>query len=219
MTVWSFLYLQNEVKDLINFNSSQTDQDFTTAQLKKAINRAYVREVNKAKQEGLQKYFHAYTDLTWLSGDVTFTVPDSIRHNALIKVEDVTTSDPGHKIVFDDNGFSGDVFWRDRNTLQWGTAGPSEDKTLRFEFYAEPTDMVSDDDEPDLVPPQHREIIVWSAGVDLRRRADEGSPQEWLAELHELRITYYKSMSLGKPFQDYPAIKNSYPDAEVGFVY
>jgi len=216
---WDFKYLQDEVSDLLNFNSAQTDQDFSTAQVKKAINRAYAREVHAAWLEGLQKYFHAIAELTWLSDETTFAVPPSIQQKSIIKVIDVTNSDPGHNLVFDDTGFSGDVFWKDRNTLQWGDSGPSEDKTLRFEFYAEPVDMVADDDEPDLVQPVYREVLVWSAAIDLRRRADEGAPPEWLGAYAELRLDYWKSISRGKPFTDYPVIKNAYPDAEVGFVY
>lgn len=216
---WDFKYLQDEVKDLLNFNSAQTNQDFTAAQIKKSINRAYGREVHSAWLEGLKKYFHAVYDATWTSGSTTYEVPEFIQQQSILQVFDVTSSDPGHRLVFSDNGYAGDVFWKSRNILQWGTSGPSENKTLRFEFFAEPVDMSEDDDEPDLIFPTYREILVWAAGIDLRRRADEGSPGEWLQAHHDLRVDYWKTLSRGKPFSDVPAFKNSYPDAEVGFVY
>ena len=46
----NFKELQDEVSELINFNSLQADQDFSAAQIKNAINRAYAREYRKARQ-------------------------------------------------------------------------------------------------------------------------------------------------------------------------
>ena len=86
----NFKELQDEVSDLLNFNSSQTDQDFTTSQIKKAINRAYLRETNKARQEGLSSYFKAVTTFTWPSGSKTVALPSIIQKRFLINMEDIT---------------------------------------------------------------------------------------------------------------------------------
>ena len=61
-----FKAMQDEVAELLNFNSAQTDQDFTTAQIKKAINRGYAREYRKARQEGVREWFSGYREAVYL---------------------------------------------------------------------------------------------------------------------------------------------------------
>ena len=213
-----FKTLQDEVSELLNFNSSQTDQDFTTSQIKKAINRAYAREYRKARQEGVRQWFAATVQLTWTSGSTTFTLPDSVKRNQIIHVIDVTNNDPGYTLVFDDRGFLGDLHWKDRNTLQWGTDGPSEDKTLRIEYMAEPEEMSADADEPKLVSRDHHELIAYSAAIDLRTRADEVAPQSWLFERQELRIDFYKDVSRSRPHSTVNTIRSGYSDS-ADFIY
>ena len=217
----NFKELQDEVSDLLNFNSSQTDQDFTTSQIKKAINRAYLRETNKARQEGLSGYFKAQTDVTWPSGDLTFPLPERLRGVQLIKLVDVTdnSSGSGYCVVVYDGGdpptgtpawdsqmLLGTIFWKDRNTLQWGENGPNEDKTLRVEFMSKTETLTNDDDVPELVPGEHHELLFYSAAVDLRTRADEAAPMEWLRQQMELRIDFYKDVSRGRPHTSVPTI-------------
>lgn len=210
----NFKELQDEVSELINFNSLQADQDFSATQIKNAINRAYAREYRKARQEGIRSFFFAYRDLTWDNGSLTMSLPEGMRGAQICKITDVTddSSGSGYHIVVYDGGdppegspswtsqsFSGAVFWKDRNTLQWGTSGPSEDKTLRFEFMAEPEKMANDDDVPELIPSDHHELIFYSASIDLRTRADEMAPPSWMSEREELRMDFYKDVSRGRP--------------------
>jgi len=214
----NFKELQDEVSELINFNSLQADQDFSAAQIKNAINRAYAREYRKARQEGIRRYFSTTTDLTWSSSDTTFILPDNLKGAQICKVTDVTSADPGSAVIFDDRGFLGDVFWKNRITLQWGASGPGEDKTLRFEFMPEPEKMLNDDDVPELVPSDHHELIFYSASIDLRTRADEMAPPSWMSEREELRMDLYKDMSRGRPHSDIVSIGTSYPDS-ADFIY
>jgi len=213
-----FKTLQDEVSELLNFNSSQTDQDFTTTQIKKAINRAYAREYRKARQEGLRQWFSSVTEITWLSGAVTLSLPGSVKRNQISRIIDVTNSDPGYPLVFDDSGFLGDVHWKDRNTLQWGTEGPGENRTLRIEYMAEPEEMSADEDEPELIAPDHHELIFYSAAIDLRTRADEVAPQSWAMERQELRMDFYKDVSRGRPHNTVTVIRGGNEDA-AEFIY
>tara|TARA_R110002020_G_scaffold230081_1_gene440853 strand:+ start:303 stop:950 length:648 start_codon:yes stop_codon:yes gene_type:complete len=214
----NFKELQDEVSELINFNSLQTDQDFTTAQIKNAVNRAYAREYRKARQEGIRRYFSTTTDVVWESGSVTLELPERIRGSQICRVSDVTSTDPGTMVVFDDRGFLGDVFWKDRVTLQWGQTGPNETKTLRFEIMPEPSKMLTDDEVPDLVSPDHHELIFYSAAIDLKTRADEMAPPSWMSEREELRMDYYKDVSRGRPHSDVTSIRSAYPDS-ADFIY
>lgn len=208
----NFIDLQNETSDLLNFNSGQTDQDFTAAQIKDAVNRAYKREYRKAREEGSRHYFFAITDIIWPASDVTLPLPNNLRGSQIVNIKDVTDDATGFYVIIYDGGdppigtpawagqsLSGGIHWKDRNTLQWGNQGPSTEKTLRVEHYPRSVDMVQDDDEPDLIPHDHREVIFWSAAVDLRRRADEASPQSWSRELAELRMDLHKEVSRGRP--------------------
>ena len=214
----NFKELQDEVSELINFNSLQADQDFSAAQIKNAVNRAYAREYRKARQEGIRRYFSTTIDLTWKADDVTFLLPASIKNAQICKVTDVSHTDPGTAIVFDERGFLGDVFWKNRVTLQWGQTGPNEDKTLRFEYMPEPEKMANDDDVPELIPSDHHEVIFYSAAIDLRTRADEMAPPSWMNEREELRMDLYKDMSRGRPHSDIVSIRTSYPDS-ADFIY
>lgn len=213
-----FKALQDEVSDLLNFNSTQVDQDFSTAQIKKAINRAYAREYRKARQEGLRSWFIGYTEVSWPSSSATLSLGKNIRRTQITKIMDITKDDPGHILVFDAGGLIGDVFWKDRNTLQWGEEGPGEDKTLRIEYFPEPEEMSADEDEAELLGPAHHELVFYSAAVDLKTRADEVAPQAWVFELENLRLDLYKDVSRGRPHSNINTIGNTYPDA-VDYVY
>lgn len=216
-----FKELQDEVSELLNFNSTQTDQDFTTAQIKRAINRAYRREYNKARHEGSRRYFQAVTEFTWSADQVTLTLPSNIRRAQLISLEDITDNASGTRIVVYDGGdpptgtpawveqnFREDIRWKDRNTLQWGNNGPGSARTLRAAFFPEPESLSEDQDSPDLVGPAHHELIFYSAAIDLRTRADEAAPNEWMREVMSLRVDFHKDVSRGRPTLDGQTIEH-----------
>jgi len=205
-----FAELQDETKELLNFNASQADQDFTLAQVKSALNRAYRREYVRARQEGSRRYFISTTDVSWTAGSATLELPTRLQGAQIIRVTDVTNSNPGSELVFSDFGNTGDLFWLNRNTLQWGESGPGATKTLRFEYFPKITKMVEDDDEPNLVPPEHHDIIFWSAAIDLRNRADEMAPQAWLIERESLRMDLWKDISKNRPHTDTIGISTTY---------
>ena len=207
-----FSELQDETKELLNFNASQTDQDFTLAQVKNAINRAYRREYVRARQEGSRRYFISTTDVSWVAGSATLELPTRLQGAQVIRITDVTSNSPGSELVFSDFGNVGDLFWLNRNTLQWGQSGPGSTKTLRFEYFPKITKMIEDDDEPDLVPSEHHDIIFWSAAIDLRNRADEMAPQAWLIERESLRMDLWKDISKNRPHTDTIGITTTYPD-------
>ena len=91
--------------------------------------------------------------------------------------------------------------------------------TLRFVFTAQPVEMTADEDEPTLVPIEHRELLRWSAAIDLRLMADEEAPQQWLFERNELRLDYGKHVSMGRPFDNTPTISGPYADGRVGWFF
>jgi hypothetical protein len=215
----NYTELQDRLKFVLDFNDTQTDGAFTAARIKQALNMAYEREVNKANEEGSQRYFKGTVEFVWPSAQLTYQLTPPLSKRGLIRITDVTESDPGRRIVFSENGLNGDVFWKDRNTMQWGTQGPGANRTLRAEYFAKPWPMDADDDEPDLIPEQFHELLVWSAAVFLRTVADESPPMRWVSERDEFRIDFWKYLSRGRPMSDVPTVSNTYPDSEVGFSY
>lgn len=200
--------LQDEVKDLLNFASGQVHQDFTEDQIKKSINRAYDREVRKARQEGITSYFIDDVTITWTSGATTYALTDPEDKAQLIQIWDVTNGQPGSPLEFNE-----DFRWKDRNTLEWLPSGPSEDRSLRFTFYELPKPMVANTEEPTLVRREFREILTYSAAIELRLRADEEAPASWERHLSESRMDWYKDLSKGRPMRNYPQFFN--PEVQV----
>jgi hypothetical protein len=187
-----FVDIQDEVKDLINFTSA-ADQDFTLNQVKKAINRAYEREVLRAQQAGYRLWFHKTDEFTWPASSVTRELPSGLQQALILTLEDVTDVDPGTPLPHE-------VHWKDNRTLQWGQEGPASARTVRATYYARPTALVNDGDEPELIPPEQRMLLVWSSAVLIRQKADEGAPQDWKDELREARFDFWKAISRGRPY-------------------
>tara|TARA_Y100000034_G_C6702511_1_gene309907 strand:- start:19 stop:666 length:648 start_codon:yes stop_codon:yes gene_type:complete len=207
-----FLELQTETKELLNFNASQTDQDFTLKQVKNAINRAYRREYVRGRQEGTRRFFITTKSVEWASSAATLELPLTLQGAQIVRVVDITGGTPGTELLFSDFGNVGDLFWLNRNTIQWGTNGPGSAKTIQFDYFPKAGKMVQDDDEPDLMPEEHRELIFYSAAIDLRNRADEMAPQAWLMERENLRMDFWKDISKNRPHTDTIGITATYPD-------
>ena len=183
---------------MLNFNAGQTNQDFTDAQLNDSLYRAYRREVRMAKLEGEKSWWLAFQDFTWAASTTTITAPDVMKQGFLT-LRDVTEDEVGEEVQFSSSGTGGDVFWKDRNTLQWGTQGPGSERTLRVFYKARMEKWAADDDSPAIMPEEYHELIVYSAAIELRDFADNGQvPQRWLQERQETRFDYWKHAALGK---------------------
>jgi hypothetical protein len=207
-----FNALQNRTKLWLNFNSGQDDQDFSATDIM-----AYSEEVTRAKQEGTVRWFRALTETTWEADEVTFTVPVPLNRIAVLRIIDVTNSvEPGTSLLFSEEGATGEVFWRDRNTLQWGSTGPSEDKTLRFVYVASSEELVNDNEVPELIPDEFHELIPLSAAILLRQMADEAAPVAWLSRQEDYRLQYWKFVSRGRPLADIPSVDPFDADLDLG---
>lgn len=193
-----FVELLSLTKFILNFNDGQADQDFSDIRLKQLLNLVYLDEVNKAKQEGLKRHFRAFKEETWAASAVTYTLPPTIAQAELISVVDVTDNSIGYPISFSEEGSIG-LFWKDHNTLQWGLTGPSSARTLRFYYYAQPAELVAEDDVPELIPDAFHQLLAWAAAVYARTIADEAAPNMWSHKLEELRFDYWKYISRGRP--------------------
>lgn len=216
---WTLEELIADLQFKVAYNEGQTDQDFigpsgdTDRHFRNAINEAYVDEIEEAAQQGDPRWFYVLANVTWPGGQQNLDVPDNLRGKTWVSTYDITTTEPGTPIWWSDWEDGATHRWRDRNTLQWGTAGPSSDKTLRITYQAEPEEMLDNGDEPELVPPRFRHLLAWSAAIKLRRIADEQVPQGWVIERNDIRERMLKFFTLRGPVQTGgPGIRNTEPD-------
>lgn len=213
----NFVELQDRLNFVLNSDDSQTHQDFSAVRKKQALNYAGRTETNKAQVEGSRLWFKTTIDISWPASQTTLQLSSTISQRGIIRITDITNTNPGYELVFSENGFSGDVFWLNRTTLQWGTSGPSEAKTLRVEYFPIWSDLAQDDDEPELIPEQHQDLLIWSAAIFLFEVAEQEAPIAWHNIRHELRIDFWKYLSRGRPMSDVPTVRHRMD--EVGFTY
>ncbi len=203
-----FKELQNETSELLNFTDGVTDQNYTSAQVKAAINRAYKREVRLAKKEGISDWFKVVQTVTWPASQLQLKLTDDLTNKSLLRVYDRTDNDPGLPLDLATTGNLGRIFWKNRNTLQWGSAsGPAQAKTLDFVYMADAVNMTEDGEEPFLIPSEDRELLYWSAAIELRLRSDEDIPQMWAARHRDVQMDYWKKVAQGKPSDSPPTIR------------
>jgi len=206
MRDWNLGDLKAELKFVLNANTGITDQAVTATAVdidrhyRNALNEAYIDEVEEAMQIGDIRNFITTTTTTWPSGQVTFDARP-MSELVLHKVEDITDSDPGAQLWFEQWADGVALFWKNAHTIQWGTSGPSSDRTIRFTHVAEPNELVEDFDEPNIMPRRFRHLIAWSAAVILRVVMDEAAPRPFIKRRDDIRARYHKSLSMGKPMQ------------------
>jgi hypothetical protein len=192
--------LREELSFLLNVTEKGTAQDFVTKRLDKSLDRAYNQVVERAKLHGNSEYFRGVSaEFTWTAGAQTLTVPTTVTPYALEDIYDVTNGEPGYPLQFGHDAAGGQLFWRDNETFQWGTrGGPGAAMTLRA-VYQKIAENLTEDAEPELVPPQFHWLIVWQAAVLLRLAGDEKAPAAWNQQLANLELDFYKHMSRGRP--------------------
>jgi hypothetical protein len=203
--------LRSLVSTVLNFNSTQTAQDFTTANLNTALNEAYNDEVNLALNNGLDRYFLRVQEFTWEASTVRKELPKALQGKVVLNFLDVTEDTIGSDIDISDLGSTSTVFFYDKKTLQWGTTGPGSDTTVRAVYLNVAVEMTQDNDEPDALPSQYHSLIAWSAACWLKRIAEEQAPNEWERYLADKRDAMHKFMSKGRPVSDTPRIKQLNP--------
>jgi len=212
-------WLLDRLKFFLNVNEGQTDQDYvgpstdTDKWYRDLINQAGDAEVVDAKQEGSHDWFRKTYQSTWAASAVTLAIPDAMRYHTLEELLDVTTDVGGAPLPFAAPGQGTDVFWKDNETLQWGVSGPSQATTLRWNYIANFVSMTAGSDEPELVAPQFRWLLIWSALDIAKTLGDERVPKDHQRHLLMWRERWHKHLSLGRPQRNNtPRIRNRDPD-------
>lgn len=211
--------ITNKVSYNVNFNSGQSDQDFrgpstyTNQRIHDAINEVYVEECVLAKQNASRDWFRAQHSMTWTADAATMAIPEVLRGKDIELVRDDTNGAVGPVVQVWNATTEGSGLYRyDMRTWGWYPT-PGAAKTLTIFYIAEPNELERDDDEPDLIPIAHRDLLVWSASIRLKLIADEDASARWIKLQESLRFNFHKAISLGQP-RLYPGqrVRNPFTD-------
>lgn len=210
--------MRNELAFILNVDEAQANQDFTTARLNRALNYADNTETEKAKQNGYTLWFKRVQPFTWPISTPQATPPAVIHRTNTAAVYNVTNSDPGYRFIITEGpDLGGDAFWFDNKTLQWqgvNAVGPSTNLSLRFFYLGNAVQMVTDEDESALIPPQFHWLLVWSAACWLKQVADERIPETWQKTLLDWQQDFWKFLSKARPMDSVQTIRQDPTDYE-----
>jgi len=198
--------LRTDLEETLNASPAQAHQDFSEAKLNKALNRAYVREVEFAKLVGVKEFFIARKQFTWPVNQQRFEFPLWLRRAQSYKFMDITGGRPGRSLMGTATPVDGLVYFFDEKTLQWGTTGPGSARTIEVIYYGQAADMESDMEEPSIIPAGFHELLVWSAAIQLRLGSDEASPGGWSRAHEDLQAAYQLFVAKGRPRGNSPSV-------------
>jgi hypothetical protein len=159
--------------------------------------------VIKAKARGRADWFKKQTAVTWPVSQLQLTLPTAVSQAGIIQFYNYTNATaPNQRFIVGSSVFDDcDAFWYNNTTLQYsGTSGPGEELDLLVEYYAVAETLAGDSSEPELIPSELHDLIVWAAAVHAREIADETAPEAWYKNLEDYRFEYYKFCSKSRPF-------------------
>lgn len=223
MTPGNLGQIRNKVSYLVNFNPGQTDQDFrgpaayANQRVHDAINEAYTEEVNLGKTAS-RDWFRRRVAMTWTADAATMAIPLTVKDADIEIVLNETSTTPGVPVPIWNLITDGSGLYRyDMDTWGWYPT-PSAAQTIAIYYVGRPVELNQDDDEPSLIPMDHRDLLVWSAGIILKTIADEEAPQKWIKRQEALRFNFHKTLSMGHPHQyPPPRIRHQYADITRSF--
>ena len=173
---------------IVNANDVQSATEYGPARRLMALNSAYKREWNEIQLHVSRQVKLAVQDFTWPASSTTCSVPSALQGKTIYAFYDASsaTSEP-YKLV---------LRYRDANTLEWMPSGPGSAVTVRAEYVAAPTKLVSEGDIPSLILDQYHELLAWSAAIWLVEIVDrETAPKLWHDMAQDLREQAIKGMS------------------------
>ena len=206
MTTYNVEWLVKKLKWVVNFNEGQVDQNYrgpstqTDKHFLDALNESYKTVVRKARETRANAWTRTH-DVTWLSDDVTFTLPVVLQNRPVRLVCDVTDGIDGPSVDIGDYQDRCEVFRKEENVLQWGTEGPGRDTTLRFWYLAAAEKLLKNDQVPELVPEEYAMLLVYRAALELRMVSENRVPRVWQEKVDEMGEEFHKQVSRGWPME------------------
>ena len=151
---------------------SQADDAFAGPQsnpyqfIDDGINEAYKKIIREAADGIDPDLFKTSTQYLWKGSQLSFKLPPGLNRLSIMSFLDVTGGLPGRQITPTAGyNFSQEVYWTTMDTLNWGNSGPDKDVQLLITYRAVAQDLVLPDDEPRLLPWEHRDLLHWQAAA------------------------------------------------------
>lgn len=189
-------------------NPSQPDMSFRgnaadpDKHYRSLINEAGDKEVEDASLVGHRDRFIKYHEFVWPAATVTLAVPAPLLNLEIRYMHDVTNDVVGTRLPWTDGRPGEGVFLKENKTMQWGSSGPSADTTIRATYMTHFVEMTLPIDEPELIAPRYRWILVWSALDIAQTIGDQRVPQDVQRHLDKWRETWYAHLAKGSPSED-----------------
>lgn len=206
MAVRNMKWLLDTLKFVVSYDNQGNAQDFVGPRndpnkyFREALNEAYKQEVEEAQEQVGEDAFLTYEDVTWPANSVTFEFPRAIVDKQWMTARDITDASDGPELDIGDVPEHYEIWQVKRGIYQWGTTGAPRTTTIRIFYLREAEELVSDAQEPELIPSRFRWLIVWSAALILRLVSDDaaGPPPKWEKQQTMLRERFIKAASRGR---------------------
>jgi hypothetical protein len=175
-----------------------------------ALNEAYNQIILEAVQLGKFTNFHFTETFTWVGSEKTWQLPVVLVGAQWLRAEDITDSDDGDVLDIGDSPNQSEIWFKDMDTLQWGTTGAPRDTAIRVTYLPHAESLEVGAQEPLLIPSQFRWLLVWRAAMLMRSVSNESVPKAWANEFAQLKEIYYKWLSKGRLSHSNPStIRNT----------
>lgn len=189
------LELADFTKFILSPNSRQaTNNLFVPADLINGLQRAYEREWNKFRGVATKSQVVMSHQFTWAAGEPSKAVPALLRDRIIHSIYDITDNPNGLglRTVFYFEDLTKLMRWP--STTGTPGQGPFRDTLLRALFKPYVEKLEADDQTPVLIPPDHHQLLGWSAAVELVEIAngDAAVPTTWRDRLSDLQTDYWQ---------------------------
>lgn len=196
-------WLRSHVAQVLNTQPGDPDQAYVGPDedpwsvIDDAINESYTDELAEAIDNTDEDLFRESETITWPISQRTLELPewtDNVLR--IVRIDDETNEVPGSMLWILSRAayFEPTISWLDRRTLQWGTSGPEETKTLRLHYIPMANEMSLPTDTPRYIHYGFRRLLVWGAAVIVRTSVHENAPGSWIQRRDELRERYHQML-------------------------
>lgn len=194
--------IREAVKRRLNMNASQLDDSIDPAGWLDFINEAYSDTWKLVRNTAPRECTVESVDFTWPAGANTYTLPTELKNATIYQIIQVNAQ-----------GVPCGSFWgffEKRNVLRLPPGSPVGGLTFRIYFIPEAEELTGDTSVPQLIPPQHHDVIMWECLNTVKALFDKEVPERWESTLEDLKFLLCKEF-MARPINDRARIR--LPDA------
>lgn len=170
-------------------NSSQGSDDVSTTQWNDLIQEAYNAVWQRIRNTVSKANLLSYVDKTWTAGSQTYTLPTELKDALLydfVQIDSVGT--PLGRIQ---------GYFESRNVFRLNTFSAVSANPFTFRIYFIPqVEILMSTAEPQLIPSQHHEAIVWEALINIKMLQDKQVPADWYQQREGIEMMATKELAV-----------------------